>query len=519
MLAMVLFKLWLVHGEEICGSATRYDALWFVNSAKHWYWGAEYNWIAFVRPPAYPLWIALVHWDGVRQRIAIELLQMGSFAVLLFAFRRAGLPRSVALIAFAAACFHPGGFQLNNYTMADTFYTALLPLALAGMISMMLRATFACAVATGVALALLWNTREESALVTLLVASFLAIWLLRERNQQHSWPAAARLIARPAALMVCVLTFLNLLVCAANYHVFRSFAKSDMVAPSFEATFKALLRIDARTAQRYVPIPAESLHEAYRVSPTFALLKGELEGRCGDDWRAETFRRLGVRNEIGVNWLMWALRDAAQRVGMHDDARKAKSFYMKVAREINQACAEDRVKTRFVFASFIGPVFLQNAGSLPSAFGRIMHLFVGEYEMARDRNDAILLPEEEALYDEMTSRRAPEALTYDPSERARSVENWIGHYHRFFVFSLGGAGVLAAIVLFTKHGRARVTDALGPVLALLAVAIGSRILLFTVLTAVAWPCDYDRFLYPVMPLSSIFLIALLYQATAALRRD
>ncbi len=86
--AMVLFKLWLVHSTEIAGSATRFHALWFVNSAKHWYWGTPYSWTAFARPPAYPLWIALVHLFGVRQRIAIELLQLSGFLALIFALRR-----------------------------------------------------------------------------------------------------------------------------------------------------------------------------------------------------------------------------------------------------------------------------------------------------------------------------------------------------------------------------------------------------------------------------------------------
>jgi hypothetical protein len=40
LLALALFKLWVVHTEEIYGSSTEYDALWYVGSAKHWYWGA-----------------------------------------------------------------------------------------------------------------------------------------------------------------------------------------------------------------------------------------------------------------------------------------------------------------------------------------------------------------------------------------------------------------------------------------------------------------------------------------------
>ena len=58
---LVVFKFWLVQTEETYGSATEYDVLWFVNAAKYWYWGSQYSWTAFVRPPAYPLFIAVVH--------------------------------------------------------------------------------------------------------------------------------------------------------------------------------------------------------------------------------------------------------------------------------------------------------------------------------------------------------------------------------------------------------------------------------------------------------------------------
>ncbi len=76
-MALVAFKLWLVHEEDIVGSATQFDALWYVRSASHWYWGTPYEWVAFIRPCAYPLWIALVHLLHLPLRLAIELFQLG----------------------------------------------------------------------------------------------------------------------------------------------------------------------------------------------------------------------------------------------------------------------------------------------------------------------------------------------------------------------------------------------------------------------------------------------------------
>src|ERR1700730_3786071 len=127
---VVAFKLWVVHTEEIYGSATEYDALWFANAAKHWYWGSEYSWTAFVRPPAYPLFIAFVHLCHIPLRLGIELMQMAGYLALVAGLRKAGVPCSVCLVSYAAMILHPASFQLNSVTMADSFYAAILPLAL-----------------------------------------------------------------------------------------------------------------------------------------------------------------------------------------------------------------------------------------------------------------------------------------------------------------------------------------------------------------------------------------------------
>ena len=92
LLLLVAVKLWLVHTEDIYGSATELDALWFVGAAKHWYWGSEYSWTAFVRPPAYPLFIAFVHLLHVPLRIGIELMQAAGYLALVAGLRKAGAP-------------------------------------------------------------------------------------------------------------------------------------------------------------------------------------------------------------------------------------------------------------------------------------------------------------------------------------------------------------------------------------------------------------------------------------------
>src|SRR3981081_2314151 len=173
LLALALFKLWLVHTEEIYGSATEHDALLFLNAAKHWYWGSEYSWNAFVRPPAYPLFIAFLHLLHIPLRFGIELMQAAGYLALVAGLRKAGVSRTVCLLSYAAMIFHPGSFQLNSVTMADNFYAAVLPLALGGFLLTLLTAKTIHATWTGIALAVLWNTREESILIPPLIIIFL----------------------------------------------------------------------------------------------------------------------------------------------------------------------------------------------------------------------------------------------------------------------------------------------------------------------------------------------------------
>ena len=513
---LVAFKLWLAQTEEIYGSATEYDALWFLNSAKHWYWGSEYGWTAFARPPAYPLFIAFVHLCGLPLRIGIELIQATGYLALVAGLRKAGVPRLVCLASFAAMTLHPGSFQLNNYTMADTFYAAVLPLALGGLLLTLLTGRLLHATWTGIALALLWNTREESILIPPLIVLFLVVALFRRRSANASWKSAARYWLKPAGAMLGTLLLLNLTINAANYRAFRGFAKSELNASSFRAAYKALLRIKPVREQRFVSVCTDALEKAYSVSPTFAQLRPQLEGELGHNWQVPAFDALGL-HEIGTPWILWALRSTANMQEVHKSAASANRFYRNVAREINRACDEGRIPSRFVVSTFLDQGAIANIRYMPQSFPRIAALFLLRYHTIEGRDDAILTEGQRALYDEMTDR-GPVRNPDGASGISTAVENLIGSYHRFLVIGLSAAGLAAALMIACRFRHVWVSDSLNATLILLGTAIFLRVLLFTFLDATWWVGGYERYLFPVLPLYSCFLIVLIYQSFALWRR-
>lgn len=513
MILLALFKLWLVQTEEIYGSATEYDALWYIKAAKNWYWGSEYSWTAFTRPPAYPLFIAFVHLCGIPLRIGIELMQATGYLALVAGLRKAGVPRGVCLMSYTVMILHPGSFQLNSVTMADNFYAAILPLTLGGLVLTFLTGTIMHATWTGVTLAVLWNTREESFLIPVILVVFFGVALLRQRSANGSWKEAGRFWLRPAMPMVGILAVLVLAVHALNYRAFQSCSKSELTSSSFQAAYKALLRIKPTRDQRFVSVSTEALETACKVSPTFAKLRPQFEGDLGRAWQVPAREALGLQ-EIGAPWFLWALRSVANSQGVHETSASANRFYREAAREINRACDEGRVPSRFVLSSFLDPGALSSICYMPESFPRIAGLFLTRFQKNAGRDDAILTDSQRELYDEMTHRGPARSSREGLSAAAKE---FIRSYHRFLVVALSAAGLGAILLLAWRFRQSGISDSLNAALILLAAAILLRVALFTFLDATWWIGGYERYLFPVMPLYSCFLIVLIYRSIALWR--
>jgi hypothetical protein len=502
---LIALKLWLVQAEDIIGSATQYDALWYVRSASHWYWYAPYSWTAFMRPCAYPLWIAVIHLLHVPLRLAIELLQVGGAVVLLIALRRIGTDRWISSVCFAAICFHPAGFQLNDYTMSDTLYAAILWYVLGGLLLTTGTRRAWIAAGTGVAIAILWNTREEGLLIVAMVAIWSAISFAHERSHGSSTRLTLARITKPIVVTCAVAAMAIIGVYTTNYFVYRSFARSEMTARSFQSLFHGLLRIRPSEPKRYVPITSDTLHRAFKVSSTFAKLRTQFDGPLGEAWRIETYRRVGVPNEIGVGWIVWATRQAASAVGVFDTAKKSQRLFKKAAREINSACDDGRLPTRFVVDGFLDPL-AQSGGlsRLPNSIVRVGVRFFTRWPINSIGDDEILTPAEASLYDEMTLRRS--AGVPQRTGLAVSLENLIGRYHFVAVILLHLLVVVALASFAIARRRAGGSAGYGAAIFLLGSAVFLRVVLLAWLDATAFDATGDRFLFPVLPLWTVVLV-------------
>lgn len=510
---LLVFKLWLVHSETIVGSATQYDALWYLRSARHWYWGATYDWIAYIRPCAYPLWIAVVRRLHIPLRLAIELLQLGGALTLVLAFRGLGVNRWFCVASFAVICLHPSGFQQNNYTMSDTFYAGLLWYVLGGLLLTLAGRSLWISFATGIAIAILWNTREEGFVLLAAFAIWSALLFLNGNGQSTSRHQALRKIVAmcATAISLIVVTY------AANNFVFRSFARSEMTAPVFQSFYHSLLRIKPAEPKPYAPITTDTLHRAFAVSPTLAKLRASLDGPIGESWRVETYRRVGTPNEIGVGWIVWATRQAAAGEGIFASPKMARRFFTKAAGEINLACNEGRLPTRFVLDGFLDP-FTQNGAQLrlPASVARMAARIFARWSLGPTTDDAILTKEETQLYDQMTLRRSSGV---EPRRGADLlVERLIGRYHWVAMVLLHAFAAGALFYLLFFQTRLKAHRGVTCAIVLLASAVLLRAALLAWLDATAFDAAQDRFLFPILPLWSVVLVLIIALGAKAMER-
>jgi hypothetical protein len=132
----------------------------------------------------------------------------------------------------------------------------------------------------------------------------------------------------------------------------------------------------------------------------------------------------------------------------------------------------------------------------------------------------------DSLYQEMVFRRPQPAIDASntvvipntlSARLAVAAQNFIGAYYANFFLALACAG-LAALVLLCFFRRWQLADPPIALLILLGAAIATRLLFFAFLDATWWMFGYERYVFPVMPLASCFLVLLIHEAVMVWRR-
>ncbi len=520
MVALILLKLWLVAWQEVAaqGSA-RFDDYLFVELGqhlKHGDWLGPYNERTLVKGPVYPIWLAAVSLARIPLLPAQHLLHAAAAVALVLVIGRLLPHRGVRIALFAVLLFDPGTYETTSHRVTrEGIYTSLTLLVLVCAAALAVRphlrnvAAWTWATFLSAMLSLFWFTREEGPWLLPAVAIPLLFAAFHRVRATHGWRRLSALA--PLAAPLVILAAAHLTLAQINRHYYTAAATIELRAPWFTHAYGALTRVDPEHAIVRIPVTAAARAQIYKASPAFAELEPHLEGRSRlvNSLDTDDAESPAPPEEMTGTWFIWAFRDAVAAAGYHDTLPHAREYYVRLAREVNAACAEGRLVCGPPHSS-LAPAWRPEYVERCWRFSRrIVH---GILSMRSVRVDPLPSegsgPEALARYKEITQMRI-EGDGQAPDDATRffriAVLQMIAAIYRICFYPAVILAVVAFTAGFVRDLRARTLSPRMVLAAAVLAAVLTRVALLTYISASAYPIFHGIYLRVLYPMLYVFI--------------
>lgn len=500
-------------GMTALGGAATDDGL-FVRAAYylgHGLWLGPYDWLTLVKGPGYPFWIAMVAALGMPLLVAQQMLYVVACAVLTLVLRPVLRSRWTSVALYIVLLLNPVTFADGPATrvLREGIYHSLTMLVAACAIAVWIRSSrnprawLGWAIGLGFSGAAFWLTREEG--VWLAPILLLPVATVSMGVRSHGW-SSERILAglRPWGIGAAVALVLVAGVAANNQRVYGVFQTVDTMSGSFINAYGALTRIEPRRWVADVPVPKEVRLRAYAVSPTLARLAPSLEGPVGATWVAH-----GGGSEIAGGWFMWALRDAVRIAGYYTNAAQSEAFYQQVADELNDACADGRLDAGPPRASLMppwNPGYVEPALAALTRSARVLVRFEGISTRAAPSE----IPSEVWAGFTGTVNGSYAGIDVEPAglEAATATLDVVLAAYQWLtpialLVAIAGAGMTLADSLRRGAGGRAIASSI--LLAVIALLIGARIVLVSLVDATSFPAVGPSYLSPAHSLVILWI--------------
>jgi hypothetical protein len=211
---------------------------------------------------------------------------------------------------------------------------------------------------------------------------------------------------------------------------------------------------------------------------------------------------------------MWALRQSVTEAGHYRSAPEAQSFYLRLAREVNEACDKATIPCGPERATMIPPWRPEYLPATLSAARRVIVTLVTLVDGEPVILGSIGTPEHIAFFREMTRSRIATQTQSEPrnvrqhlAAAAYRVEAWVLPF-------LVPASLLAWLALGALRPRRFVSPA-GIVVAMLLASLAMRVALLAFLDATSMPANNILYLSPAVPMLLALVPCLLLWARAS----
>ncbi|OQK16727.1 hypothetical protein AU255_02125 [Methyloprofundus sedimenti] len=354
------------------------DAL-FVGLAKFLvagHWLGPYSQYTLMKGPGYPLFLALTHILGLPLYLLAAILHCIAVSFFAWTLYRLSQSRILSILLFVLLLLLPlvisSGRIIRDQIYPDQFLLGFSALIFSLFIANTFVKRSITAFIAGLVLAWLWLTREEGVwiLPSVVLLTVFALW--------QFWRNKCFKQGIVSSVLVVILSFssVHIVFQFINWRAYDRFIGLDIKEKNFKAALSALQNVRVGEAISHVPVSQAAMLAIYNVSPGFSELRhffdidgiGWRDHGCGSyPWAC---------GEIAGGWFIWALREAAASKGYYQTPTKAADFFARIAREVNQACTDQRLSCSNSLSAYMPEISQRDIDKVPETLEQLLDMLL-----------------------------------------------------------------------------------------------------------------------------------------------
>jgi len=347
-LAGILYMFVYVNTPLVVMIWQNYDDNLFIRLGQYLasgHWLGPYSQFTLMKGPGYPAFLAANYWSGLPITFTQGLFCCLALAALSLVTFRATRSRLVALAIFVVPLLDPRVFEVSR-VLRDCIYFSQSILIIAVVsyclfLSNGIRTRLISAIIAGALFGWFWLTREEGVWLLPAITVLGLFALLRKKRYSEACK-----ILPPALIGTGAFVLVLVLFATINFFIYGMFIGVDFKERNFQAALSAMESVQIAKPIPYVNVPRAARAQIYAISPHFAELRPYLDPNPGPSpWEAgDCLHRPTACGDIGNGFFIWAVRDAAAKVGVYKSPKDASRFYKAISKEIRSACTKRQLR-------------------------------------------------------------------------------------------------------------------------------------------------------------------------------
>ncbi|MBF0319990.1 MAG: hypothetical protein HQL01_09360 [Nitrospirae bacterium] len=409
LLIIAAVKLFLVSNIPMVVSGfAAHDDFLYINLASSILtgdWLGHYNELTLIRGVVYPLFIAFNYLLGLPLFVTQHFLFI--FAGLVFLYTISNFIKNyIILVAiFIFYVFVPIQIQFLS-VIREGIYIPETVILFSTLFGLIIYRDYKWALFAGIALVMVWFTREEGIWVLPSVAVTYVIIIFESKiNNRDILVKILPILCLPI-IMLLLFYSLNSLI---NNIYYDTYVVNELKQKSFLKAYGALTRVKPKKYIHQIPLQFSTMDDIAKHSPTFSKIKPLI---IEDSWN---WARGG---EIGDGMFIWVFRHSVKRAGYYKSAKTASQFFELLGDEINALCGRKALDCEPIRETLSPPFKKEYLYSFPKTFYEILKYSITSFQKIQ-RIEAVSVgePEDFIFFQTITGNTIfpPKAAQVNPS--------------------------------------------------------------------------------------------------------